>query len=80
MDKKEEKTQCSTLLTVAGEDTVKIFNTFTFTSSQKDKFEPLVKKFEDYHKETEKKLPKRNVTYERQLFNTPNQGPTKSID
>ena len=38
------------------------------------KFEPLVKKFEDYC------TPKRKVTYERDLFDTRNQGPTESID
>ena len=36
-DKKDEKVQCSILLTVAGEDAVEVFNTFTFTETEEDK-------------------------------------------
>lgn len=73
-DEKEENVQCSLLLTVAGEEAVEVFNIFTFTSSEKDKLAPMVKKFEAYC------IPRKNVTYERHMFNTRNQGPTESID
>ena len=73
-DEKEENVQCSLLLTVAGEEAVEAFNIFTFTSFEKDKLAPLVKKFEAYC------IPRKNVTYERHMFNTRNQGPTESID
>ena len=73
-DKKEENVQCSLLLPVAGEDALKVFNTFNFTWSEKNKFALLVQKFEEYC------IPRKNVTYERHLFNTRNQGPTESID
>ena len=73
-DKKEENVQCSLLLSVAGEDALEVFNTFNFTWSEKNKFAPLVQKFEEYC------IPRKNVTYERHLFNTRNQGPTESID
>ena len=44
-DKKDEKVQCSILLTVAGEDAVEVFNPFTFTEAEEDKMEPLIAKF-----------------------------------
>jgi hypothetical protein len=45
-DKKAEKVQCSIILTVAGEDAVEVFNTFTET--EEDKIEPLIEKFRGY--------------------------------
>ena len=51
-DKKAEKVQCLILLTVAGEDAVEVFNTFTFTftftETEEDKIEPLIAKFRGY--------------------------------
>ena len=63
-DRKPDIVQCSTLLTVAGEDAVEIYNTFTFASGETDKIEPLISKFHAYC------IPKKNITFERHVFNT----------
>ena len=73
-DKKDEKVQCSILLTVAGEDAVEVFNTFTFTETEEDKIEPLIAKFRAYC------TPKKNITFERHVFNTRCQESDESID
>ena len=46
-DKKPTKVQCSTLLTVAGEEALKIFNTFGLSKEDKVKIDVMIKKFED---------------------------------
>ena len=66
--------QCSTLLTVAGEEALEIFNTFGLTDEHKVKIDVVIKKFEEYC------TPKRSVTYERHVFNTRAQGATEGID
>lgn len=73
-DAKDEKIQCSILLTVAGEDAVEVFNTFTFTEDEQNKIAPLISKFEGYC------TPKKNITFERHVFNTRSQGPDETID
>ncbi|CAB4042844.1 Hypothetical predicted protein, partial [Paramuricea clavata] len=73
-DKKDEKVQCSILLTVAGEDAVEVLNTFTFTETEEDKIEPLIAKFRGYC------TPKQNITFERHVFNTRCQQSDESID
>ena len=73
-DKKPAQVQCSTLLTVAGEEALEIFNTFGLTDEDKVKIDVVIKKFEEYC------TPKRNVTYERHVFNTRAQGATEGID
>ncbi len=45
-DTKDEKVQCSILLTIAGEDAVEVFN--TFTEAEEDKIEPLIAKLCGY--------------------------------
>ena len=74
IDKKSEKIQCSTLLAIAGEDAIEVFNTFTFEEDDNDKIGPLIAKFEQHC------TPKRNVTYERHVFNTRNQNTGETID
>ena len=61
---KEEDVQCAILLHLIGADTLRIYNTFTFPTAEKDKIDPLVAKFEAHFN------PRKNVTYERYLFNT----------
>ncbi|CAB4027163.1 Hypothetical predicted protein [Paramuricea clavata] len=73
-DKKDEKVQCSILLTVAGEDAVEVLNTFTFTETEEDKIELLIAKFRGYC------TPKKNITFERHVFNTRCQESDESID
>ena len=66
--------QCSTLLTVAGEEALEIFNTFGLSDEDKVKIAVVIKKFEEYC------TPKKNVTYERHVFNTRAQGATEGIN
>ena len=73
-DKKPEKVQCLTLLTIAGKDAVQLYNTFTFTTAETDKLEALISKFEAYC------IPKKNVTFERHVFNTRNQRIDETFD
>ena len=73
-DRKPEKVQCSTLLTVAGEDAVEIYNTFTFSSGETDKIEPLISKFQAYC------IPKKNISFERHVFNTRNQRSDENVE
>ncbi|CAB4042640.1 Hypothetical predicted protein [Paramuricea clavata] len=61
-DKKSQKIQCATFLTLAGEAAITVYETLTFEDTEKDKIEPLVAKFEAYC------LPKKNFTHERRLF------------
>ena len=50
------------------------FNTFGFSDEDKVKINIVIKNFEDYC------TPKKNVTYERHVFNTRVQGATEGID
>ncbi|KAL9952873.1 hypothetical protein ACROYT_G040197 [Oculina patagonica] len=68
------KVQCSTLLTVAGEEALEIFNTFDLSDEDKVKIDVGIKKFEEYC------TPKKNVAHERHVFNTRAQGATEGID
>jgi hypothetical protein len=73
-DKKSQKIQCATFLTLAGEAAITVYETLTFEDTEKDKIEPLVAKFEAYC------LPKKNVTHERHLFNLRKQKPDESLE
>ena len=73
-DKKPVQVQCSTLLTAAGEEALEIFYTFSVSDEDKVKIDVVIKKFEEYC------TPKKNVTYERHVFNTRAQGATEGID
>ena len=73
-DKKPSQVQCSTLLTVAGEEALEIFNSFGLTDADKVKIDIVIRKFEKYC------APKKNVTYERHVFNTRARGAITGID
>lgn len=47
------------LLTVAGRSALDVCNTFVFTEDEKDKYEAVIEKFEQYC------TPRKNETYER---------------
>ena len=68
-DKKSQKIQCATFLTLAGETAIAVYETFDFDDNEKDKIEPLVLKFEACC------LPKKNVTHERHMLNLRKQKP-----
>ena len=74
-EKKSKKEKCCMLLNLAGEQEIEVYNTFTFTDrEEEDDPEVLMGKFEAYCN------PKRNITYERHLFNTRMQGLNETID
>ena len=73
-DKKSQKIQCATFLTLAGESAIAVWETLTFEETEKDKIEPLVAKFEEYC------IPKKNVTHERHMFNLRKQKPDESVE
>ena len=72
--KKSEAVQCATFLHVAGEEAIKVYNTFVFSEAEKDKIQVLKEKFKDYCE------PRKNLPYTRHMFFTKAQGPTETID
>jgi len=64
-DSKSDKQRIAIFLTVAGLEALEIYNIFTFTDEEKDKYDSVRAKFEAYCK------PKINETYER-LFEITN--------
>ena len=61
-DSKSDKQRIAIFLTVAGQEALEIYNTFTFTDEEKDKYDSVRAKVEVYCK------PKINETYERFVF------------
>ena len=64
VNEKNEDIQCAIFLHMIGEDALRMYDTFVFTIEEKNQIAPLVQKFESYFS------PKKNITYERYLFNT----------
>lgn len=62
LDKKDEYLQCAQLLQYIGDEGLRVFNTFKFIQSEKDKIDPLIRKFKEFFQ------PKKNLTYERYRF------------
>ena len=73
-DSKSEKLQCATFLALAGEAAIDVFNKFSISTAEKDKIKPLIEKFEEYC------TPKRNVTFERHVFNSRRQKVGEAFD
>ena len=61
---KDQSVQCVTLLHMIGEESLDIYNTFTFSQDEVNKIQPLIQKFDPYF------APKKNITYQRHLFHT----------
>ena len=75
LDKKDEAIKVSTLLHVAGEDAIDIYNTFEYTNAGDNlKFDTVIQKFEEYC------APRKNITWERHVFNTRTQQRGENID
>ena len=70
---KSEKIKCATFLHVAGDDAIKVYNTFEFDDDVDD-LDCLKELFKSYCE------PRKNLTYQRHLFFTRAQGNTESID
>ena len=65
---KDEGIQAATLLHVVGSDALKVYNTFSWDDAgDKNKVTKILEKFEAYC------VPRRNITWERHVFNTHNQ-------
>ena len=61
---KTEDIKCALFLHMIGEDSLRIYDTFTISEAEKDKIDPLITKFDGHF------TPKKNLTYERYIFNT----------
>jgi hypothetical protein len=73
----EELTQgrkCALLLHALGDECIDIHSTFDFKPNEHNKFEILIKKFDEYF------LPKRNITFERYKCFSRNQEPGETIE
>ena len=75
IDQKEDGIKASTFLHVIGPESLEIYNTFTFENAgDKNKLDPIMGKFQTYCN------PRKNLTYERHIFNTRNQQTGENID
>lgn len=61
-EKKSDEQKIGLFLTVAGPETIEVYNTLEFTDDEKGKYEIVVKKVGDYC------TPRKNETYERYVF------------
>lgn len=74
-EEKSKKKKACILLNLAGEQAIEMYNTFTYNEGEsKEDIEVVVTKFE------EQCNLKRNVTYERHVFNKRSQVSTETID
>ena len=73
-EKKSDKEKYCMFLNIAGEQAIEVYNTFSFDEKEVDDLKVLMNKFEAYCN------PKRNITYERHLFNTRVQNVGETID
>ena len=72
---KDAGIQAATLLHVIGPDALEVYNTFSWEEADdKSKVAKILEKFEDYY------IPRRNITWERHVFNTRNQHDGETID
>ena len=75
LSEKDKKVQSATLLHLAGEEALEIYNTFTWDSDgDENKVNTIMAKFEAYCN------PRKNITWERHVFNTRNQQMGEMID
>ena len=74
-DTKSDAIKSTTFPHVAGPEALEVFNTLTFDNEgDEKKLSALMEKFEEYC------TPRRNVTWERHVFNTRRQQPGETID
>ena len=76
LNKKSEKVQVATLLTVIGEEARDVYSTFTDWAAEgdQDKIAPVLQKFAEYCQ------PRKNVPFERYRFNRRTQEVGESYD
>ena len=74
-DSKSDEVKAATFLHLAGPEALEVFNTLSFDSAgDEKKLDKVIEKFEAYC------IPRKNVTWERHVFNTRNQRPGETID
>ena len=75
LSEKSEKVQAATFLHVAGIKALEVYNTFTWErEGDEDKVDKILEKFQFYCK------PRKNITWDRHVFNTRNQQMGETID
>ena len=75
LSEQDSKKRVATLLTIIGKEAVNIFNTFKWNSEEeKENITKVIEKFDEYC------IPRKNLTYERYVFNTRKQNDTENID
>ena len=75
LSEKDDAIKSSTLLTIIGSEALEIYNTFTWaTDGDNVKVAEILNQFEQYCN------PRKNVPFERHLFNNRKQGSTETID
>ena len=75
LSEKDDKIQSATLLHVAGSDVLEIYNTFMWEQEGDErKIAKIMEKFQAYCE------PRKNITWERHVFNTCNQEVRETID
>lgn len=75
LDGKPDARKIALLLTVAGPQSVEVFNTFVYTDAEeKDKFDTVVLKFDEHCSQ------KKNETFERYVFRSRLQQPAENFD
>jgi len=74
-NEKSDEVKAATFLHLAGPEALEVFNTLTFDAAgDEKKISKLLEKLEAYC------IPRKNLTWERHVFNTRNQQPGESID
>ena len=74
-DDKPDVKKVALLLSVAGEEAISVYNTFTYAAGEnKDDFELVVKKFDEYF------APAKNEVFERYIFRTRTQNSDESCE
>ncbi|XP_041665971.1 uncharacterized protein LOC121524587 [Cheilinus undulatus] len=70
----DQRRKIALLLSVAGRSALEVYNTFVFTEDEKDKYDAVIAKFEQYC------TPKKNETSERYVFRNRIQKESESIE
>ncbi|GFN86919.1 hypothetical protein PoB_001342500 [Plakobranchus ocellatus] len=74
MKSSTEAEKCKAVLYIIGEEGRKIHNTWTLSEEERDKVQPLLKKFKEYC------TPRNNIILERYKFNSRVQKPDETVD
>jgi len=72
--KKSDEQKIALFLTIAGPDTIEVYNTLEFNDDDKDKYDVVIKKIEEYC------TPRKNETYERYVFRSRMQTSDESFE